>query len=578
MSDPTRIVDSDQSRLRTWTKHAGKMVRWGADQALRRFWPGGSDGESETDRRDFTEGMDTFIETMEGGDMGFGAHLEDSETSGTVLVVSLAPHPGYRLFQAVLGTHLSAIYQAKPVAIVDTPDPKVEALYRSIGFDDVIELGDLLDPGQVVRAIPKAIHLLSGIETKWDLRFLESDGMCLGRSIYNTYLKKVRRGTIERVDSELYGRVVASLAYRDSFRQLFEEEQVSCVALGESHYTPHAELGGVAINQDVPVFVPAGRISHKGVRQYRSGDSLSDTTFKPHEELFERMTDEQFARARKAGAAYMEERMAAKRGSDEVDVEMAYGSHKDRVTKTDVCEWYDWDDERPIAFILPHVQFDAPHGCPWSIFPDYTTWYRETLRIASDVDSVNWLVKPHPAEPRYDIEDTAENIYEGMDLEEDHLRLIDRPFNTASIRDIGHAVLTFRGTVGVELPCFGVPVIIAAESRYSGYGFTIEPQTPEEYEQALRRIDQLTPLSEEAISKAEAYAGLRFDFLGTKSSFTPLSPPTENFEFGEYWREAAKLASEIERTEDPFFRGLKRQVERGDPNLWDPKIEPPDLS
>ena len=50
--------------------------------------------------------------------------------------------------------------------------------------------------------------------------------------------------------------------------------------------------------------------------------------------------------------------------------------------------------------------------------------------------------------------------------------------------------------MGLELPCFGVPVLTAGTGRYAGKGFTIDSATREEYITRIRRIHELPPLDE----------------------------------------------------------------------------------
>jgi hypothetical protein len=82
----------------------------------------------------------------------------------------------------------------------------------------------------------------------------------------------------------------------------------------------------------------------------------------------------------------------------------------------------------------------------------------------------------------------------------------DTPINTYSLfRAIDYG-LTVRGTIGMELPCYGVPVVTAGTGRYSGRGFTIDPSSPAEYRDTLSRLHEYPRLSPETVSAAQRYA------------------------------------------------------------------------
>ena len=66
--------------------------------------------------------------------------------------------------------------------------------------------------------------------------------------------------------------------------------------------------------------------------------------------------------------------------------------------------------------------------------------------------------------------------------------------------------MTIRGTVGLELPRLGVPVLTAGTSDYSGRGFTVDADTIEEYERNVRSIASLPRLSPEQMRTARLYA------------------------------------------------------------------------
>jgi len=165
--------------------------------------------------------------------------------------------------------------------------------------------------------------------------------------------------------------------------------------------------------------------------------------------------------------------------------------------------------------LFAHVLWDASMFYGRDLYPDQGVWFRETLRLAAEDDSVQWLVKLHPAllwklQSNQVEEDPAELDIIRATLGElpPHMKLLmpDHDVDNRELFELLDAAVTIRGTVGMELPQLGVPVLTAGTSDYAGRGFTVDADTVEEYEANVRRIGELPRLDADAIRKAKLYA------------------------------------------------------------------------
>ena len=69
--------------------------------------------------------------------------------------------------------------------------------------------------------------------------------------------------------------------------------------------------------------------------------------------------------------------------------------------------------------------------------------------------------------------------------------------------DVG---VTVRGTAGLEMACFGKPVITGGSGHYSGLGFTLDSEDADGYLAKLARVEELTAaLPEERRVRARRY-------------------------------------------------------------------------
>jgi len=139
----------------------------------------------------------------------------------------------------------------------------------------------------------------------------------------------------------------------------------------------------------------------------------------------------------------------------------------------------------------------------------------ETVRAATENPHVNWVLKLHPS----NVYRNAKLGYSGEYGEilalkhafgkvPDFLKIIypeekTSPFSFFHITDFG---VTVRGTVGLELPCFGIPVLTAGTGRYAGKGFTVDSATADDYLVKIRTIQEIPPLTEEQTCLGQRYA------------------------------------------------------------------------
>ena len=179
------------------------------------------------------------------------------------------------------------------------------------------------------------------------------------------------------------------------------------------------------------------------------------------------------------------------------------------------------DPGKKTAVIYSHILNDANLFYGHDLFAGgYEEWLVETVRAASANADVNWVLKLHPA-------NVFRNARIGYTGEYGELVALRNAFGTVpdfltivrpeakvsplsffGLTDWG---ITVRGTVGVELPCFGVPVLTAGTGRYSGKGFTIDSDTRADYLLRIRAIDRIPPLTAEQVRLGilHAYVVLR---------------------------------------------------------------------
>ncbi len=169
--------------------------------------------------------------------------------------------------------------------------------------------------------------------------------------------------------------------------------------------------------------------------------------------------------------------------------------------------------------IFSHILYDATFFYGDSLYPDYASWLVETVRAAVANPQIHWVVKVHPVNvwrskmdsaPLEQLE--ARLLREAFGELPPHVTIMpaDTDVNTYALFQTIDYGLTVRGTVGMELPCYGIPTVTAGTGRYSGRGFTMEPATPADYQALLARLHAVPRLDARTVALARRYASGTF--------------------------------------------------------------------
>ena len=165
-------------------------------------------------------------------------------------------------------------------------------------------------------------------------------------------------------------------------------------------------------------------------------------------------------------------------------------------TKKDMKEMIGIDNSKKNVVIMAHTFTDAVFSYGDTFCRDYYDWVEMTLRIASQNEAVNWILKPHPTRFAYNESvDSIELLFEKYKKE--NMFLLPDEVGGESIKYIADVIITIGGNAGAEYACFGIPVVIIGKPYYSGFGYTIEPTTKEEYKKVLLSIQEKELLDDE---------------------------------------------------------------------------------
>ena len=174
-------------------------------------------------------------------------------------------------------------------------------------------------------------------------------------------------------------------------------------------------------------------------------------------------------------------------------------------------------DNRPVVLLAANVLGDSL-TLGRNIFAEsMSEWITKTVQYFAKRTDVQLVVRIHPGEkivPQAKSMGTV--VREALAEIPSHIHMIGAldNVNTYDLIEIADLGLAYTTTVGVETAMNGIPVISCGETHYRSRGFTIDPNSWEEYFSTLEKILSDLPahrLTEEQVAKAWNYA-YRFFF------------------------------------------------------------------
>lgn len=393
--------------------------------------------------------------------------------------------------------------------------------FRLFGFRDFVFLDEL-----AVRAPSSRVDVLGdGTELAVSARSLlqlQHRGVDVGRHALSLVTRQLRSGTVDLDDPE--ARAAVERALRQSMAAVLAAEaaiervQPRVALFLEKGYTPYGEVFDVLLNRGVDTiqWLHSHRADALALKRY-TRDTRHDHPFSLSLESWSSIKNMLWTEAHERAL------MAELRGRYEQGTWFSRKFHHvgKRVKSSDeVRQQLRLDPSKKTAVVFSHMLSDATFFYGENLFDDYEQWLVETVRVACQNTTVNWVIKLHPDYVwKLGQAKLGDGIRDEIALRANlgtlppHVQLLEpgTDISTLALFAVTDYCLTVRGTIGIEMPCFGIPVFTAGTGRYSGLGFTIDSSTREEYLDRVRRIQDFPPLTSQQteLAKKHAYALLK---------------------------------------------------------------------
>jgi hypothetical protein len=455
-----------------------------------------------------------------------------SVTSRTLLLVSMHGFIPCVKIEAILAKALQA-NGFDPIVLVNRGGWAVR-YWRLCGFRKFIYWEDWVD--QMAReSSPQDIPPLGGMTFRNFLE-LEYHGVDIGRHVLSSISRTLYRGKIDLECPEVRALLqeVTPYSYKSvgAAEALLDKVRPEVMLFAERGYTPFGELSDVALKRKINVIQwdIASRDDAISFKRYTydtrrahpyslSPESWASIKKMEWTEELDRWLSREMEESYATGRWFSYQRL----------------QHGKKVkSREDVLRELRLDFNKRTAVIFPPVLWDASFCWGEGLYDDYEEWFVETIRAACANPALNWIIKLHPVNVwrleadgyKAQLPDIAV-IRDRVGTLPRHVKMVypDTPINTFSFFFTADYAVTVRGTIGLEMASFGIPVVTAGTGHYSGLGFTVDPADRRDYLTTLAQIQGLSPLTSEQreFAKKYVYAFIRlrpFQFRTYKPVFS----------------------------------------------------------
>ena len=349
-------------------------------------------------------------------------------------------------------------------------------LYRSFGTKSLISLISTKFICNHKRIIEKKFNnIFNNIKTKKQFEKLKINDVLIGDLLYDTYLKKFRKPTIN-LNCEEFKEFIFDELIKFYYWYNYIDKNVKGIIVSHTVYNLAIPMR-ICARKNIEAF----QITWKQIHRLNKKRYMAYQEFMEFPKMFKKLNSME----KKSGLAIAKKRLRM-RFNGVIGVDMPY-SKKTAYTKIIKSKRL-IDKSNKIKILIPtHCFYDSPHSYGFNIFPDFYEWL-DFLGKMTEKTNYDWYIKTHPDYLPGTMEIVLSFIkkYPKIKLlppESSHNQLIKEGIDV---------VLTTYGTIGCEYPLFNKFVVNASVNNpHIGYDFNFHCKSVAEYTKVLINLKKI---------------------------------------------------------------------------------------
>lgn len=466
-----------------------------------------------------------------------------------IIVTGFVHLPGDQIPNCIIGKYLELYHNTRLFGFLDKGDIFGELIFKSFGIKNILTL----DKKNFFTRFSNFLHALlivDKIKHVDDLINFKFKNINVGKSTYDHFLRFTNNATTEKVSFKIILFLSQCLYIINDLQRKFKNSKIKAIVETETQFIPSSLIFQFFLEKNVPIFSRENGPNDCSIRKYSSANETYTPRYEISKKLFKNILEIGNNKASDKGFEILEKRFQGK------DRQIFYGRDKFKhiqlkeYDKEKISNLNNWDIKKPIVCVFGHCLVDNNFELGWRLYRDNLTWLRETLKIISKIDNVNWLIKPHPLEKTYEkiITNTEKEI---LNYNNSNIKLCPEDISPKSLTKICLAGITSTGSVAIEFTGFGLPVVTAGKTPFSELEIIDVPKSKQEYENLLKNINSIPKPSLKKIEMSKAYTYILSKLILTRLPLIPKFDINSKLDFS-FFKNAEKLLERYDSKNDKF--------------------------
>jgi len=304
----------------------------------------------------------------------------------------------------------------------------------------------------------KSDQIFASLIKTSDILDIKFDGVIVGDLIYDTYLRYYHEPTITKLDQRLKFIIRVSLDIYYSFCDLLDSQPIKVLIQSYTSYITHGICSRIALHKGLKVYCIS---SDAYIIQEAKLDfpyhGINHTKFLPENDI---STDK----------LHIAESLLTKRFEGGIDEATSYMKQSSffQSNKFESLKLLFNKQNRNIV-IYAHDFYDSPHINRLLQFDDLFKFLDETLFFLNNLSDVSVFIKIHP-NGILGADDITIKLVQKYN--NNNFYILDANVSNLDIIKLKPDIIgTARGTVGIEMSYFEIPVVALFDNIYCNYNF-----------------------------------------------------------------------------------------------------------
>ena len=439
-------------------------------------------------------------------------------------------------------------------AILRTRKDRSLSTLKAIGFRKFFFIEDF----PINRSDKKNAHnLLKNIKSHRDILNLKFEDGYKSFFIYDTVLK-ITKSPQTSLKSEKWVE-----SFSDSFRlkrfyeQLFNNNNIKVMALSHARKNEFAMAFCMALKNNIDCYHIYSMYESMRIRKIKNKADLILSNERITYAEYNRLDSKLKENLSKKGAKYLS--LKSKRANSDINEKLAYLSTKKGLKNINKIRKE--IGTKKCIVVFSHCWYDFPHVYGMKNFTDFKDWILQTYEVAKNSKDCFWIFRAHPGEKWYGgffLKDLLKEL-------PNNVIILNEKISVDEILKFADLVITAHGTIALEAPAQGVPVICADKTLFEDWRFVTSCSSRKKY---ISQISNLSTIKYEVTNdmKEEARAFLYLAIAPNEKKHDGFRLTADHVRFYKLYQEFKSLIKFSKETLDKESKLIYEWIENKDKN------------